>query len=121
MKLYQALTQVTIDNHLIDTYPNHTVVVQATRPLNYQPAELYAYIESVLAPGSFHQENNLRYVTDPSFISSNYDFTANQFTKQFTAFEDKVAFSQKVVADLNRHLTINIDQDKKEVQLIFVD
>lgn len=121
MKLYQALTQVTIDNHLVDSYTNYTVTTQATRPLNYQPSDLYAYVESVLAPGSFHQENNLRYVTDPSFISSNYDFHANEFTAQFTAFEDKVAFSQKVVDDLSRHLTINIDEDKHELQLIFVD
>ncbi|GAF38741.1 hypothetical protein FC83_GL002008 [Agrilactobacillus composti DSM 18527 = JCM 14202] len=121
MKLYQALTQITLDDHLIDAYTEYTVTVQAKSPLNYTPEELYSYIDSVLAPGSFHEENNLRFVSDPSFISSNYDFNANPFTAQFTAFEDKVAFSQKVVDDLNRHLSVNIDGDKHEFQLIFVD
>lgn len=121
MKLYQALTQVTIDNHLLDTYTDFKVTTQLKLPLNYAPEELYAYIESVLAPGSFHTQNNLRYVTDPSFISSNFDFQGNPFTAQFQAFEDKVAFAQKVVADLNRHLSINLDLEHRSFQLNFVD
>ncbi|MCD2255569.1 hypothetical protein FHQ08_02430 [Lactobacillus sp. CC-MHH1034] len=121
MKLYQALTQVTINGALIDAYTDFKVQALLKQPLNYTPKQLFTYINSVLAPGSFHMENNLRFVTDPSFISSNYDFQSNALTADITTFEDKVAFSQKVVADLNRHLSVNIDFSSKTCQLQFTD
>ncbi|MHA3066889.1 hypothetical protein [Lacticaseibacillus saniviri] len=121
MKLYQGLTQVTLNTEMADDSPNYTITTQLTAPLHYTPSELYHYIDAVLRAGSRHDENNLRFVTDAAFIAENYDFDKVAFTAKLTDFEDKMAFARNIVADLNRHISINIDLDKHEYQLIFVD
>lgn len=121
MKLYQGLTQVQVNDTLADDVPNFTIKTELDRPLNFAPATLYHYIDSVLKPGSRHDENNLRYVTDAAFIGENFDFTSIPETKDYTDFEDKMKFTRNLVADLNRHVAVNIDTKKNEFQLVFVD
>lgn len=121
MKLYQGLTQVQINDTMVDDEPHFTITTDLQKPLNFNPSELYHYIDSVLKPGSRHDQNNLRFVTDPAFIGENYDFTSTPFTAKLTEFEDKMAFARKVVADLNRHVSVNLDTTKHEFQLIFTD
>lgn len=121
MKLYQGLTQVQVNNTMIDDTPDYVITTELTRPLNYPPSLLYHYIDAVLKPGSRHDENNLKYVTDPAFIGENYDFSTVAQTASITDFEGKMAFARKVVEDLNRHVAINLDTHAQQFELIFVD
>lgn len=121
MKLYQALTQITIDTKMIDTATNFKLVMEADHKPHYPAKQLYAYIESVLRPGSRHDQNNLAFVTDAAFIAENYDFTV--FAADMHAFnlEDKLGVARNIVADLNRHVSVNIDTKRHEVQMLFVN
>ncbi|KRM72056.1 hypothetical protein [Lacticaseibacillus brantae] len=121
MKLYQALTQVTLNDTMADDSPDFTITTQLTKPLGYTPSQLYHYIDAVLEPGSRHDQSNLSFVTDPVYIGENFDFKSVDFTSDLTGFEDKMAFAQYVVRDLNRHVSVNIDLTKHEYQIIFVD
>lgn len=121
MKLYQGLTQVQVNDTMVDDEPHFTITTDLEKPLNYDPSALYHYIDSVLKPGSRHDENNLKFVTDPAFIGENYDFASTPLTQTLTDFESKMAFARKVVQDLNRHVSINIDIEKHEFQLLFTD
>jgi len=121
LKLYQALTQVTLDDTMVDDSPSFTITTQLTKPLSYTPSQLYHYIDAVLEPGSRHDRSNLNFVTDPIYIGENYDFQKVDFTKDLVGFEDKMAFARYIVADLNRHVSVNIDLTKHEYQLVFVD
>ena len=38
-----------------------------------------------------------------------------------TDFDEKMAFARKLVADLNRHLSVNVKPADSEIELIFVD
>lgn len=121
MKLYQALTQVTVDDTMIDDVTNFKITTQLEAPLHFTPGQLYHYIDAVLKSGAHHEENNLRYVTDAAFIAANYDYRKNDFTASLQAFDDKVTFAQQIVLDLNRHCSVNVYPDKREFQIIFVD
>ncbi|MFD1431143.1 hypothetical protein [Lacticaseibacillus yichunensis] len=121
MKLYQGLTQVQVNDVLADDAPAFTITTDLQKPLNFSPDDLYHYIDSVLKPGSRHDENNLKFVTDPAFIGENYDFASIPLTAGLKDFESKMTFARKLVADLNRHISINIDITKHEFQLLFVD
>ena len=121
MKLYQALTQIQINGQLIDTASDFTVTESLTAPLNFTPAQLTSYIDAVLKPGSRHDENNLRFVTDPGFIGENFDFLSYPLTQDLSNFEQKMQFARQIVADLNRHVAVNVDTNKTEFQIIFVD
>ena len=121
MKLYQALTQVTVDDAMIDDVTNFKITTELQTPLHFTPRQIYHYIDSVLNPGAHHDENNLRFVTDASFIAANYDYQKNDFTANAKAFDDKVAFAQRITLDLNRHCSVNVYPEKKEFQIIFVD
>lgn len=121
MKLYQALTQITINTNMIDDEPDYQLVIKADRAPHYPASKLYAYIESVLRPGSRHDQNNLAFVTDAAFIAENYDFTV--FAADMHAFnlEDKLGVARNIVADLNRHVSVNFDTKHEEVQLLFAN
>lgn len=64
MKLYQALTQVTLNTQMVDDLPDFQITTVLDQPLNFAPTQLYHYIDAVLKSGSRHDENNLLYVTD---------------------------------------------------------
>ena len=121
MKLYQALTQVTVNGIMVDDDPGFHIVTNFQKPLNFDPDTLYHYIDSVLKSGSRHDENNLKYVSDAAFISENFNYNQHAFSQNVKTFDDKITFARSVVADLNRHLSVNLDFSKKEFQLIFVD
>ncbi|WP_179394438.1 hypothetical protein [Lacticaseibacillus absianus] len=121
MKLYQGLTQVHVNDNLADDAPDFTITTELDKPLNFPPSLLYHYIDAVLKPGSRHDQNNLMYVTDPAFIGENYDFTSIPETSILKDFEEKMSFARRLVADLNRHVAVNIDLAKHEFQLLFVD
>ena len=77
--------------------------------------------QPVLTPGSRHDENNLRYVTDPGYIGENFNYQSVPFTSHMTEFDEKMAFARKLVADLNRHLSVNIKPEDETIELVFVD
>ncbi|MCX2455783.1 hypothetical protein [Lacticaseibacillus nasuensis] len=120
MKLYQGLTQVQVDDEMADD-TTFTITTELSKPLNFSPSDLYRYVDSVLKPGSRHDQNNLKFVTDPAFIGENYDYTSTPLTAKLTDFEQKMNFARAVVADLNRHVSVNIDTAHHEFQLLFVD
>lgn len=121
MKLYQALTQVTINTTMVDDDPEYTTSTKLTKPLHFTPSELYHYIDSVLKPGSRHDQNNLKFVADAAFIAENYDFAVFAAQNRFFNFEAKMEAARDLVTDLNRHVSVNIDPQQHEYQLIFVD
>lgn len=121
MKLYQGLTQVTVNDAMIDDAPNFDITTELVAPLHFTPSELYHYIDSVLQPGSRHDENNLRYVTDAPFIAENHDFKAFTTTIDVTTFEGKMQVARALVDDLNRHVSINVDTADHHFAIIFVD
>ncbi|MFD1440430.1 hypothetical protein [Lacticaseibacillus hegangensis] len=121
MKLYQGLTQVQVNDSLVDDAPNFTIQTELDKPLNFAPTTLFHYIDSVLKPGSRHDQNNLRFVTDPAFIGENFDYSSIPETKAYKDFEDKMNFARNMVQDLNRHVAVNIDTKNNEFQLVFVD
>ncbi|WP_225049056.1 hypothetical protein [Lacticaseibacillus kribbianus] len=121
MKLYQGLTQVQVNEQLADDVPGFTVRTDLEKPLNFPTTLLYHYIDAVLRPGSRHDENNLLYVTDAAFIGENFDFASLTETAVLTDFESKMNFARKIVADLNRHVAVNLDTTKHEFQLLFTD
>jgi hypothetical protein len=121
MKLYQALTQVTINDALVDDAPDFTIKTDLVAPLHFTPSELYHYIDSVLKPGSRHDQNNLSFVTDAAFIAENYDFTVFAAQSKFFDFEAKMKAARSIVTDLNRHVSVNIDCKQREYQIQFVD
>ncbi|KRN29046.1 hypothetical protein IV38_GL001262 [Lactobacillus selangorensis] len=121
MKLYQALTQITIDDVMVDDNPTFTIETQLQKPLHFSPDLLFHYIDAVLKPGSRHDENNLNYVSNASFITENFEYSKYDFSKSLKDFDDRVEFARNVVADLTRHVTINIDLEKRQFQLKFSD
>ncbi|WP_040536168.1 hypothetical protein [Schleiferilactobacillus shenzhenensis] len=121
MKLYQALTQVTIADTMIDDVADYQVHTVLRTPLHFTPRQIYHYIDAVLKPGARHDENNLRFVTDASFIAMHYDYQQTDFTAHAKTFDDKVTFAHQIVTDLNRHCSVNVDPEKKIFQIIFVD
>ncbi len=121
MKLYQALTQVTVNTNTVDDIPEFTISTKLTQPLHFTPSELYHYIDSVLRAGSRHDQNNLKFVTDAAFIAENYDFAVFAAQNNFFNFEAKMEGARDIVTDLNRHVSVNIDLQKHEYQLNFVD
>ncbi|MFD0898697.1 hypothetical protein [Loigolactobacillus binensis] len=121
MKLYQALTQVTLNNKLAGQVSTFHTTLDTTKPLYHDLPTLYHYINSVLKPGASHKDNNLKYVTDHIFILENFDFSAHAFTRHLTQPDTQATFAYNLVQDLNRHLTINFDLPKQEIQLLFAD
>ena len=67
LKLYQSLTQVQINEQFAGQASGYKLTTTLDKPLNYDPTILYQYLDTVLKPGSRHDENNLRYVTDPLY------------------------------------------------------
>ncbi|KRM24265.1 hypothetical protein [Latilactobacillus graminis] len=121
MKLYQALTQVTLNTNLVNDLPDFQITPILSQPLNFSPTQLYHYIDAVLKSGSRHDENNLLYVTDAIFITENYHFQQTEFAVSAESFEDRITLARKIVADLNRHVSVNLDLTHHVFQLIFVD
>lgn len=121
MKLYQALTQVTVDDAMIDDAPDFTIKTKLTAPLHFTPSELYHYIDSVLRPGSRHDENNLNFVSDAAFIAENYDFAIFAAKSNFFDFEAKMKAARSIVADLNRHVSVNLNTRTHAFEIQFVD
>lgn len=121
MKLYQALTQVTINQVMVDDAPEFNIRTQLNQPLHFTPTELYHYIDSVLKPGSRHDQNNLKFVADAAFIAENYDFSVFAAQNRFYNFEAKMEAARYLVTDLNRHVSVNLNLDTREYQLLFVD
>ena len=80
MKLYQGLTQVQVNEEMADDAPDFKITTDLVKPLHYAPSELYHYLDAVLKPGSRHDQNNLKYVTDAAFIGENFDFNSVPFT-----------------------------------------
>ncbi len=76
MKLYQGLTQVQVNEEMADDAPDFKITTDLVKPLHYAPSELYHYLDAVLKPGSRHDQNNLKYVTDAAFIGENFDFNS---------------------------------------------
>ena len=79
MKLYQGLTQVQVNEEMADDAPDFKITTDLVKPLHYAPSELYHYLDAVLKPGSRHDQNNLKYVTDAAFIGENFDFNSSRF------------------------------------------
>lgn len=121
MKLYQALTQVTINGQMVDDNPDFTITTDLEKPLHYTPSELYHYIDFVLKPGSRHDQNNLNFVTDAAFIAENFDFAKFSKDRSLFSFEGKMQAARHIVADLNRHVTANLNVPEHQFQLVFVD
>ena len=121
MKLYQGLTQVQINEEFAGEASGYKITTTLDKPLNYEPTILYQYLDTVLRPGSRHDQNNLRYENDPAFIGENFDYQSVPFTSHMTDFDEKMAFARKLVADLNRHLSVNIKPADAEIELVFVD
>lgn len=119
LKLYQALTQVTLNNELAGQSANFHVTIDTTAPLHHELPTLYHYIHSVLKPGASHKDNNLKYVSDHIFILENFDFNAHRFTQHLKTPAEQASFAYNLVEDLNRHLTLNLDLPNQEVQLLF--
>ncbi|KRK18919.1 hypothetical protein FD22_GL001980 [Loigolactobacillus coryniformis subsp. coryniformis KCTC 3167 = DSM 20001] len=121
MKLYQALTQVTLNDQLAGQATNFHVTLDTAKPLYHDLPTLYHYIDSVLKPGASHKDNNLKYVSDHIFILENFDFDAHEFTRELKTPDAQATFAYNLVQDLNRHLTINLDLLEQEVQLLFAN
>jgi hypothetical protein len=121
LKLYQSLTQVQINEQFAGQATGYKLSTALDKPLNYDPTILYQYLDTVLKPGSRHDENNLRYVTDPGYIGENFNYQSVPFTLHMTEFDEKMAFARKLVADLNRHLSVNIKPEDETIELVFVD
>lgn len=121
MKLYQALTQVTLNNQMVDDLPDFIIKAILEKPLTFSPSMLYHYIDTVLKTGSRHDENNLKFVTDAIFITENFNFKATDFEQYAQSFEERVTLARQIVTDLNRHVSVNLDLTQHEFQLIFVD
>ncbi len=83
MKLYQALTQVTINQVMVDDAPEFNIRTQLNQPLHFTPTELYHYIDSVLKPGSRHDQNNLKFVADAASLRR---ITISPFLRPKTVF-----------------------------------
>ncbi|ARY92156.1 MULTISPECIES: hypothetical protein [Lacticaseibacillus] len=121
MKLYQGLTQVQVNEEMADDAPDFNITTDLVKPLHYSPSELYRYLDAVLKPGSRHDQNNLKYVTDAAFIGENFDFNSVPFTAKLKDFESKMAFARNLVSDLNRHVSVNINTKDHAFELLFVD
>ncbi len=121
VKLYQALTQVTLNNELVGQASTFHTTLDTAKPLTNDLPTLYHYIDSVLKAGANHKDNNLQYVTDHIFILENFNFSAHEFTRQLTTPDTQADFAYHLVQDLNRHLTINLDLPNQEIQLLFVE
>ena len=121
MKLYQALTQVTVNAQYLNDSDTYRIETKLKKPLHFSTNQLYQYINTVLRPGSRHDQNNLSFVVDAAFIAENYDFTAFAANNTLFTLEDKVAAARSIVADLNRHVSVNIDDEDRVVELLFVD
>ncbi|MEJ1344052.1 hypothetical protein QY882_02005 [Latilactobacillus sakei] len=121
MKLYQALTQVTLNAQMVDDLVGFQIKPILEKPLNFDPTDLYHYIDTTLKAGSRHDENNLLFVTDAIFITENFNFKGTVFEAYAQSFEERVTLAHQIVADLNRHVSVNIDLAKHEFQLVFVD
>ena len=121
MKLYQGLTQVQVNEEMADDAPDFKITTDLVKPLHYAPSELYHYLDAVLKPGSRHDQNNLKYVTDAAFIGENFDFNSVPFTAKLKDFEAKMAFARNLVSDLNRHVAVNINTQDHTFELLFVD
>ena len=115
LKLYQSLTQVQINEQFAGQASGYKLTT------TLDPTILYQYLDTVLKPGSRHDENNLRYVTDPGYIGENFNYQSVPFTSHMTEFDEKMAFARKLVADLNRHLSVNIKPEDETIELVFVD
>lgn len=120
MRLYQALTQITVDEQLFDDAP-FSIEIITDHPLHNSIPVLYQYIDATLSPGSHHKENNLSFVSDPVFINTTFDFDQHDFTKSLTTVDARADFSRNLVEDLNRHLTVNFLLKTNQVQLVFAD
>ena len=121
LKLYQGLTQVQVNEEMADDAPDFKITTDLVKPLHYAPSELYHYLDAVLKPGSRHDQNNLKYVTDAAFIGENFDFNSVPFTAKMKDFEAKMAFARNLVSDLNRHVAVNINTQDHTFELLFVD
>ncbi|EEN79650.1 hypothetical protein Q777_GL002591 [Lacticaseibacillus rhamnosus DSM 20021 = JCM 1136 = NBRC 3425] len=121
LKLYQGLTQVQVNEEMADDAPDFKITTDLVKPLHYAPSELYHYLDAVLKPGSRHDQNNLKYVTDAAFIGENFDFNSVPFTAKLKDFEAKMAFARNLVSDLNRHVAVNINTQDHTFELLFVD
>ena len=121
MKLYQGLTQVQVNEEMADDAPDFKITTDLVKPLHYAPSELYHYLDAVLKPGSRHDQNNLKYVTDAAFIGENFDFNSVPFTAKMKDFEAKMAFARNLVSDLNRRVAVNINTQDLTFELLFVD
>lgn len=121
MKLYQGLTQVQVNEEMADDTPDFTITTDLPKPLHYSPSELYHYLDAVLKPGSRHDQNNLKYVTDAAFIGENFDFNSIPYTAKLKDFEEKMAFARNLVSDLNRHVSVNLNTKSHTFELLFVD
>ena len=121
LKLYQGLTQVQVNEEMADDAPDFKITTDLVKPLHYAPSELYHYLDAVLKPGSRHDQNNLKYVTDAAFIGENFDFNSVPFTAKLKDFEAKMAFARNLVSDLNRHVAVNINTQDLTFELLFVD
>ena len=119
MKLYQALTQVTLNNELAGQSANFHVTIDTTAPLHHELPTLYHYIHSVLKPGASHKDNNLKYVSELIFLLENLDFYDHRFSEHLKTPAALDCFAYYFVVDLNRHLTLNLDLPNQEVQLLF--
>ncbi|MFC6169551.1 hypothetical protein [Loigolactobacillus jiayinensis] len=119
MKLYQALTQVTLNDELPGQAAPFHITIDTTEPLYHDLPTLYHYIDSVLKPGANHKDNNLNYVTDHIFILQNFNFSGHEFTQELTTPDAQATFAYHLVKDLNRHVTINLDLPNQEIQLLF--
>ncbi|KAF0392752.1 hypothetical protein GBO69_07450 [Pediococcus pentosaceus] len=107
MKLYQSLTQVQINEQFAGQATGYKLSTTLDKPLNYDPTILYQYLDTVLKPGSRHGEN--------------FNYQSVPFTLHMTEFDEKMAFARKLVADLNRHLSVNIKPEDETIELVFVD
>ena len=56
MKLYQGLTQVQINEEFAGEANGYKITTTLEKPLNYEPAILYQYLDAVLKPGSRHDQ-----------------------------------------------------------------
>ena len=121
MKLYQGLTQVQVNEEMADDAPDFKITTDLVKPLHYAPSELYHYLDAVLKPGSRHDQNNLKYVTDAAFIGENFDFNSVPFSAKLKDFEAKMAFARNLVSDLNRHVAVTLNTHDHTFELLFVD
>lgn len=60
-------------------------------------------------------------MTDPGYIGENFNYQSVPFTSHMTEFDEKMAFARKLVADPNRHLSVNIKPEDETIEQVFVD